>query len=155
MSKLMRIRAGVIMLLDGKIALIKRVKAKRTYYVVPGGGVDEGEYTHQAARREAKEELGLDVILERLVAVVERVEQGAITHIQLYYLVKAAEGTFGAGKGEEYGRSESHGTYEPVWVSLGEAGRHRVYPSTLVEYLARHSVPEGILHLCELSDYPT
>lgn len=88
MSKLMIIRAGVIMVSDGKIALIRRVKAKRTYYVVPGGGVEEGEYTYQAARREDKEELGLDVILKRLVAVVERVKQGAITHVQLYYSVQ-------------------------------------------------------------------
>ncbi len=74
----MRIRAGVIILTDGKLALMERVKANRKYYVVPGGGVHEGEYTHQAACREAKEELDVDVTLERLVAVVERVEHGPL-----------------------------------------------------------------------------
>ena len=151
----MRIRAGVILLDSGKIALIERVKANRTYYVVPGGGVHEGEYTHQAACREAKEELGVDVTLERLVAVVERVEQGVVTHVQLYYLASAVIGRFGTGQGEEYGRSESHGTYRPVWLSLTEVKKYHIYPGVLVTYLAEHGVPEGIVHLYEPADYPS
>ena len=151
----MRIRAGVIILADEKIALIERVKADRTYYVVPGGGVHEGEYTHQAACREAKEELGVDVTLERLVAVVERVERGTVTHLQLYYLVGGVTGLFGAGTGEEYGRSKAHGTYRPVWLSLTEVKKRHVYPSVLVAQLAQHGVPESALHLYEPDDYPS
>ena len=55
----MRIRAGVILLEDSCIALIKRVKRGRTYYVIPGGGLDDGEYSDEAAIREAYEELGI------------------------------------------------------------------------------------------------
>lgn len=150
----MRIRAGVVILVGDRIALIERVKASRTYYVVPGGGVVDGEYTEEAACREAKEELGLDVTLERLFAVVERVERGAVTHVQLYYLVKTAAGVFGTGEGEEYGRSPTHGTYQAVWLPLADVKEHHSYPKVLMEYLAGNGIPEEILHLREDTDYP-
>ncbi len=97
----------------------------------------------------------MDVTLERLVAVVERVEHGAVTHLQLYYLVGGVTGLFGAGTGEEYGRSGAHGTYRPVWLRLAELGKHPVYPSVLAAYLTRHGVPERVLHLYEPDDYPS
>ncbi|MDX1772037.1 MAG: NUDIX domain-containing protein, partial [Planococcaceae bacterium] len=39
----MRIRSGAIVEIDGKIALIKRVRNNHEYYVFPGGGIEEGE----------------------------------------------------------------------------------------------------------------
>ncbi|MET1013538.1 MAG: DNA mismatch repair protein MutT, partial [Paenisporosarcina sp.] len=39
----MRIRSGAIIELDGKFALIKRVRNNHEYYVFPGGGMEAGE----------------------------------------------------------------------------------------------------------------
>ncbi len=149
----MRIRAGIILLSGDSIALIERVKPTRTYYVVPGGGLKDGEYTEETARREALEELGLRVRLERLIAVVERVEQ-RFTHLQLYYLATATGGDFGSGSGEEYFRSASHGLYQPVWMPLNESKKHRIYPRTLVDYLAARGLPRNVLHLRETTNFP-
>src|SRR5690606_41401894 len=65
-----RPRGGVVIVDDGKVALIKRVNDRGVYYLFPGGGVDEGETPADAAVREAKEELGLDVRVTGLLAVV-------------------------------------------------------------------------------------
>ena len=53
----MRTRAGVVLIEDGKVALIERHRAGLDYFVFPGGGVDDGETPEQAAVREAMEEL--------------------------------------------------------------------------------------------------
>jgi len=51
----MRIRAGIVLIQDNKVALIERHRAGLHYFVFPGGGADEGESPEQAAIREAME----------------------------------------------------------------------------------------------------
>ncbi|HFK1498231.1 NUDIX domain-containing protein [Bacillus sp. BSL6] len=38
-----RNRGAAIIVQEGKIALIKRIREDETYYVFPGGGIEEGE----------------------------------------------------------------------------------------------------------------
>lgn len=150
----MRIRAGVILIKDDRIALIKRVKRGQTYYVIPGGGLDDGEYSDEAALREVYEELGIAVALERLVAIVERVEWGEVSHLQLYYLAEKWRGVFGSGRGEEFERSHAENSYEPTWLSLDDLVDKRTYPSSLIDVIVKDGLPEAILHLREPNDYP-
>jgi 8-oxo-dGTP pyrophosphatase MutT (NUDIX family) len=56
----MQKRVRGILIKDGMIALIKRTRDGETFYVFPGGGVEEGETDEQALKREMKEELGTD-----------------------------------------------------------------------------------------------
>ena len=58
----------IIILRDNEIVLIKR-KNPPHGWAIPGGYVDEGESIEHAAIREAKEETGLDVILDELFYV--------------------------------------------------------------------------------------
>lgn len=60
-----RQRASLVIVCDGRILLMHRHKQGREYYTVPGGGVERGETLEQAAIREAKEETGLDVTINR------------------------------------------------------------------------------------------
>lgn len=55
---------------EGKILLTQRQDFET--WILPGGGVEEGESVSQAAIRETKEETGLDVELTRLVGVYSR-----------------------------------------------------------------------------------
>ncbi len=65
--------AAVIPVLDGKIALVRRaMKPRRGAWVFPGGYVDQGEGVDEAAVREAWEETGLQVRLDRLLGVYSR-----------------------------------------------------------------------------------
>ena len=60
-------RARIVLVEHGKVALIRRVRDGHTYYLFPGGGVEDGETPEEAARREAVEELGVEVELGPLV----------------------------------------------------------------------------------------
>src|SRR4029079_10473577 len=60
----------VIRMPDGKIVLVKRaIEPGYGKWVFPGGYVDRGEEITLAAIREAKEESGLDIRLDRLINV--------------------------------------------------------------------------------------
>jgi len=55
---------------DGRIVLVKRaIEPGYGKWVYPGGYVDRGELVRDAALREAREEAGLQVRLERLINV--------------------------------------------------------------------------------------
>src|SRR5512146_507465 len=91
--KRMRIRAGIVLIQDGKVALIERHRAGLDYYVFPGGGVDEGETPEQAAIRETMEELGIDVAIKQKVAEINLGPKSR----QVYFLVEHVSGEFGTG----------------------------------------------------------
>ena len=127
----MRIRAGVVLIENGKVALIERHRAGKHYFVFPGGGVDEGERPEQAAVREMEEETGLRVNVGRKLAEIHF----GLSE-QVYYLVERLDGEFGTGTGEEFTDSDpddpTEGVYVPVWMSLGELPQHdNVYPANV------------------------
>ncbi|HQV94233.1 MAG TPA: NUDIX domain-containing protein [Anaerolineales bacterium] len=138
----MRIRAGVVLIEDNKVALIERHRAGLDYFVFPGGGVDEGETVEKAAVREAREELGVEVVIKQKVAEIH-IE----TSRQVYFLAERVAGEFGTGTGEEFIDSDpndpSEGIYVPIWMPIGEMSEHgNVYPAELVEVVVR-SMREG------------
>lgn len=133
----MRTRAGIVLIEDGKVALIERHRAGLDYYVFPGGGVDEGETPEQAAVREAKEELGVDVAVRQKIAEIH-----FDLSKQIYFLVDRVSGEFGTGTGEEFTDADpdspEEGIYISIWMSLDELRRHdNVYPAGLKELLLK------------------
>lgn len=130
----MRNRSGIILLDDGKLALIERYKQGRHYFAFPGGGVDKGETDEQAAVREAEEELGIRVEIIHKAAEVHRPNR----RDQVYFRVKWVSGEFGTGTGEEYGEvDEINGTYAPIWMPLEEVLVKNVVPRGLAELVVR------------------
>lgn len=133
----MRTRAGVILIENDKVALIERHRADLDYYVFPGGGVDEGETPEQAAVREAREELGLEVAIKQKAAVIHF---GLST--QVYFLVERIGGEFGTGAGEEFTDSDpdnpQEGIYIPIWMPIDELPRHeKVFPESVAKLLLK------------------
>ncbi len=96
----MRSRSSVVILENNKVALIKRVRDGSVYYVFPGGGMEEGESPEEAAKREAFEELGVQVRIHKCLSKVE------FNEIQYYFLAEIVSGTFGTGKGKNTPRKE-------------------------------------------------
>jgi ADP-ribose pyrophosphatase YjhB (NUDIX family) len=69
---------GVVIVRDGKVLLIQRGRDPgRGVWAVPGGMVDLGETTREAAQREAKEETGLDVEVGEVFWVAEYIGRDA------------------------------------------------------------------------------
>ena len=65
-----KVAVGAICRKDGKIVLLRRaIDPAFGKWVFPGGYVDRGESLEDAARREAKEEIGVEVRLTRLINV--------------------------------------------------------------------------------------
>ncbi|PWB72723.1 MAG: DNA mismatch repair protein MutT [Anaerolineales bacterium] len=133
----MRIRAGVVLIEDDRVALIERHRAGLDYYVFPGGGVDEGETQEQAAIREALEELGVEVAIRQKVAVIHF---GQST--QVYFLVERVGGEFGTGAGEEFTDSDpedpQEGIYIPIWMPIDDLSQHeKVYPADVAKMLLK------------------
>lgn len=134
----MRIRAGIVMLQDNKVALIERHRAGLDYFVFPGGGVDEGESPEQAAVREAMEELGVEVAIRQKVADIQLGSKSR----QVYFLVEQVGGEFGTGIGEEYTDSDPNspeeGIYIPIWMPIEELSLHEnIYPADVAKMVLR------------------
>lgn len=133
----MRTRAGIILVENDKVALIERHRAGLDYFVFPGGGVDEGETPEQAAVREAKEELGVDISLKQKIAILHF---GLST--QVYFLAERVGGEFGTGVGEEFTDSNpddpEEGLYIPVWMPIEDLPRHeKVFPESVASVLLK------------------
>lgn len=69
----------------GDIALIERERDGRRYWVLPGGGIEADETPSEAAARETREKLGVDVELGPvLVELLARHRDGTPDH-HLYF----------------------------------------------------------------------
>ncbi len=139
----MRIRAGIVLIQDGKVALIERHRAGLNYFVFPGGGTNEGEMPEQAAIREAMEELGIEVAIKQKVAEI----QLGYKSRQIYFLVEQTGGEFGTGVGEEYTDSDPNdpdeGIYIPIWMPIEGLPLHEnIYPVSVAKLVVK-SVKDG------------
>lgn len=73
---------NVAVIHEGKILLTQREDFET--WILPSGGVEDGESLAQAAIRETKEETGLDVELTRLVGVYSRLGSWSTGHMVLF-----------------------------------------------------------------------
>lgn len=112
---------------SGYVALIERHRRGMHYWAVPGGGIEPGESPAEAARREIGEELGLDVILERLID-----RRGA----QLFYLARVPTELDPFLSGPERLRNRPGDSYKPVWVPIATAATLWLRPPGAAEALA-------------------
>lgn len=128
-----RIRGGVVVVRDGRLAAIERHRAGRHYFVVPGGGCEDGESPSDAAVREGFEELGLRLRMRGLVAVVTRQN-----HEQHYFEAQIVGGTFGTGTGPEMAETADspEGSHRAVWLDLDALAGRDLRPVSLRDRLA-------------------
>lgn len=112
----MRISARAVIIQEGKVLTMFRRKVKdgitKEYYVIPGGGQDEGESLEQTVVRELKEEMNVDIkILGYLGKEVWNESTSNYFHCEI------VNGTPHLG-GEELDRMSQDNYYEPTFVEL-------------------------------------
>lgn len=124
------VAVGGIFRLDGRVALLRRgIEPGYGAWVFPGGYVDRGESLEEAVVRETREEVGIDVRVERLLNIFSYRRRGLI--IAVYETVHLA------GTLQALDESLEVATFAPddiPWADLA-------FPSTrhaIAEYILRH-----------------
>ena len=111
-------RAAVVLRDETRVALIRRVRDGRTHFGFPGGGIRRDETPADAARRGARKELGVEVILGPRLLIEELA--GETTHyFSALVLRDAAEVA----------------EHEAVWMELRELPHYDVRPRALAAIL--------------------
>ncbi len=102
-ERAIRVRAGVLIWRDGEVLLVRHEKGGRSYWLVPGGGVDVGETMVSAASRELLEETGYDVEIGRLLLVCEAIDPkpGGRHIINAVYAGTLRGGTLAVGQDDK------------------------------------------------------
>jgi ADP-ribose pyrophosphatase YjhB (NUDIX family) len=67
------IRVAGLLIHEGSILMVEQGRGDDRYWLLPGGGVLFGETLSDALKRELREELGMRVGVQRLVAIVESI----------------------------------------------------------------------------------
>ena len=87
-----RIRVAGILVKDGKILLVRHEKNGKSYWLIPGGGMDFGETAEEALVREYQEEVGLKIKVGKLVLVHDSIPPTKHRQVlNLYFLVTAED----------------------------------------------------------------
>jgi len=125
---------------DAVLAQEGRDRAKgQTFYRLPGGGVEFGEYGREAAAREMREELGAGITDARYLGTCENIFtfEGERGHeVALIYAAAFADPDMYAH--DEFTGREANGDIIPMkWMPLADfrAGDAPLYPEGALEVL--------------------
>lgn len=119
-----RKRVGGIIVLDDNLAVIYRRKKKdnkiKEYYTIPGGGVEENETNEEALKRELKEELNIEVDIEKYLFKIDTEK-----NTEYFYLCKYISGNFTLN-GEELERMNEDNYYEPTFIPIDKINNYDI-----------------------------
>lgn len=87
---------------EGRILMVRQSHEGRDIWMVPGGGMEEGENAIEAAVREVREETGLEVRIKRLLWHVEEVSKERGQRFVNYFLAEVTGGQLGLGHDPEF-----------------------------------------------------
>jgi ADP-ribose pyrophosphatase YjhB (NUDIX family) len=125
-------RAVGIIIKDGRILLMRRVKNSEKYFVFPGGSIEEDESPEKALERELKEELNLDIKNYEKVFEIENRDVK-----EAYYLIMEFSGALQLG-GPEKERMNEQNQYYSEWLELMKAAELKnLFPREAVDKLRR------------------
>lgn len=129
-----RVSSRAIIIEDGKLLTMFRRKIKKDgsvkeYYVIPGGGLEEGETLEENVIRELKEEFNVDIEIVKFLSTEEYDDT-----IANYFLCKIVNGTPKLG-GEELDRITPENYYEVRYINLNEIDNYDINAKDIIKNL--------------------
>lgn len=129
-------RVRAIIITNGKLLTIKRVKPDITYWVIPGGAVEAGETNERALIREVKEELGLDIEPQKIILTVDSKKPEIIGQKEFFYLCNITGGVIGTGNGPEYAKDTKYiGRYNMEWLDINNLDHYDLKPKEIRDFI--------------------
>lgn len=119
---------------EDRLLLVRQHHENRDIWMVPGGGIEDGETAVEAAVREMKEETNLDVSIGRMVWHVEEVSERGQRFVN-FFLGKLSGGELKMGADPEF--DEKHQRIREVrFVSQDEMQTmENIFPPQLKDEL--------------------
>ena len=134
---------------DETILLVNHVKDCRSYWLLPGGGVEFGEPLGLALYREVREETGLDISPERLSGVyIESLQHGPKDVIHFAFVCSVVAPRTPRPDGVEAWQAS---LLEPIAVGLNTVDRLRILLGETVVVLGQGPIGLAITRLAALS----
>jgi 1-acyl-sn-glycerol-3-phosphate acyltransferase len=136
------ISRGIVFVKE-RLLVVKRARAGRTYFVLPGGHMDPEESARDAAVREIKEETNVTASAVRLLYKYENKSDptGYSNGMQNFFLCEYKSGDVAKTDAEEYtGGAEAEnarGTYEPMTLSIEELKKSDLRPACVKRQLLK------------------
>ena len=129
-----RVSSRAIIIEDNKLLTMFRRKIKndgsvKEYYVIPGGGLEEGETLEENVIRELKEEFNVDIEIIKFLGTEEYEDT-----IANYFLCKIVNGTPKLG-GEELERMTSQNYYEIRYIDLNDIDNYDINAKDIIKNL--------------------
>lgn len=82
------VAVGAIVVKDSKVLLVRRGREpSRNLWSLPGGAVSLGEGLREAVVREVREECGIDVEVEEVIEVLDRIDADPDSRIRYHYVI--------------------------------------------------------------------
>lgn len=129
-----RVSSRAIIIEDGKLLAMFRRKIKKDgsvkeYYVIPGGGLEDGETLEENVIRELKEEFNVDIEVVNFLSTEEYDDT-----IANYFLCKIVNGTPKLG-GEELDRMTPENYYEIRYIDLNDIDNYDINAKDIIKNL--------------------
>lgn len=109
---------------------------QETFYRALGGGIEFGETSKDAVKREFQEEIHSDITVGELLGVTENIftYQGKTGHeIVFLYSIEIPNDNFK----NDYEINDEVGKYNAVWVNINDfkSGKKIIYPEGFLKYI--------------------
>ncbi len=121
-----RIYVAAVVINEGKLLVIRRVKPGEEYFTFPGGGLEEGETLEAGTLRELSEETCIEATVDRLLYKITW-NTGNVNHYFLCTYI-SGEPTLRPDAPEIARMADGTQVYEPMWLPLSDVPNTILYP---------------------------
>ena len=139
MSKIIRPRVCAAIIYEDKILMVRHKRNDRSYWTLPGGGVEEGENHEQAVMREVYEETHLQIKVIRFL--FDEPYSNGTTYCYLAKVDGSEDAKLGSDPEEKEIPPRDRILQEVNWHSL-ESKRYDRQVSKVLECLSRNDNQE-------------